>query len=153
MKLKPWMKKTGLVLLGIFVLIQFYQPARNISKQQDLSKDFVTMYNAPEAVKNILHSSCYDCHSNNTNYLWYDYIQPARMLVERHIKHGKEEINFNEWASYTRRQQSSRLERIVSQVEKGEMPLKSYTLLHTAAKLDKEEKKVLIEWINNLQVD
>lgn len=147
------MKRAGIGLLVIFILFQFYQPARNVSKQQDLSKDFVTVYNAPEAVKNILHASCYDCHSNNTHYLWYDYIQPARLFVERHIRHGKEEINFNEWADYTKRQQSSRLERMVSQVKKGEMPLKSYTLLHGSAKLDKEEKQTLIDWINSLNTD
>lgn len=148
--MKTWIKRTGIVLLIIFLLLQFFQPARNVTKQVDLSKDFITIYNAPEAVKNILHVACYDCHSNNTRYRWYNYIQPGRMLIERHIREGKEEINFSEWTAYTKRQQSSRLERMASQVEKGEMPLKSYTLLHAAAKLDKEEKKILIDWINGL---
>ena len=89
-------KKTGLFLLICFVLLQFYQPARNKSSGQDLSKDFVTVNNAPDSIQQILHTSCYDCHSNNTNYLWYDYIQPGRMLVESHISKGKKELNFNE---------------------------------------------------------
>ncbi len=149
--MKRRFKKIGIALLASFILLQFYQPARNKSNGQDLSKDFVTVYNVPDSIKNILHTSCYDCHSNNTNYLWYDYIQPGRMLVESHIRKGKKELNFSEWADYTKRKQESKLERITKQVQKGEMPLKSYTMLHTSAKLNEAEKRQLIYWLSLIQ--
>ncbi len=148
--MRRWLKKIALTLLICFVLLQFYQPARNKSNGQDFSKDFVTTYNAPDSIKKILHTSCYDCHSNNTNYLWYDYIQPARMLVESHIKRGKRELNFNEWTDYSTRKQGSKLKGIIKQVQEGEMPLKSYTMLHTSAKLNAAEREQLINWLNAL---
>lgn len=148
--MKRGIKKVSIALMVCFILLQFYQPARNKSNGQDLNKDFVTVYNASGSIKKILHTSCYDCHSNNTNYLWYDYIQPARMLVESHIKRGKKELNFNEWSEYSTRKQSSKLERIIKQVQQGKMPLKSYTLFHTSAKLNPEEKQQLINWLNRI---
>jgi len=151
--MKPWFKKIGTILLVCFILLQFYQPARNKSIGQDLSKDFVSVYNAPDSIKNILHTSCYDCHSNNTNYLWYDYIQPGRMLVESHIRKAKKELNFSEWADYTKRKQQSKLERIKKQVQQGKMPLKSYTMLHTLAKLNMKEKQQLMNWLNKINSD
>lgn len=143
-------RKIGLILLVCFVLLQFYQPARNKNSVQDLSKDFITLYNVPDSIKNILHTSCYDCHSNNTNYLWYDYIQPGRMLVESHIRKGKKELNFNEWGDYSNRKQQSKLESIGKQVQQGEMPLKSYTMLQTSAKLGASEKMLLLSWLKGL---
>lgn len=148
--MKRRLKKISLALLIGLGLLQFYQPARNKSNGQDLSKDFTTVYNAPDSIKQILHTSCYDCHSNNTNYLWYDYIQPARMLVESHIRSGKKELNFSEWADYTERKQQSKLERITKQVQQDKMPLKSYTMLHTLAKLNTDKKQQLINWLNKI---
>jgi hypothetical protein len=72
------------------------------------------------------------------------------MLVESHIKRGKRELNFNEWADYSTRKQGSKLKGIIKQVQEGEMPLKSYTMLHTSAKLNAAEREQLINWLNTL---
>lgn len=77
--------------------MQLYQPARNISFEQDITGNFTKVYKVPKNVETILRTSCYDCHSNKTNYPWYSYIQPARFFMESHIKEGKENLNFNEW--------------------------------------------------------
>ncbi len=149
--MKKWFKKIGLALLIGLVLLQFYQPSLNKNTGQDLSKDFITVNNAPDSIKKMLQTSCYDCHSNNTNYLWYDYIQPARMFVESHISNGKKELNFSQWADYSNRKQNTKIERIIKEVKQGDMPLKSYTILHTSAKLSTDEKEQLINWLNNIK--
>lgn len=148
--MKSWFKKTGLLLLVVFLLLQLYQPARNINNKQDLNKDFVSYYKAPENIKQMLVTACYDCHSNNTNYRWYDLIQPARILVENHIREAKAEINFSEWTDYSSRKQNSKLEMIIENIENGEMPLKSYTMIHQSAKLNDEQKQTLINWLNEV---
>jgi hypothetical protein len=38
------------------------------------------------------------------------------------------------------------LEEMVDEVEKGEMPLKEYVLLHPKAKLDEDEVELLRNW-------
>lgn len=132
----------------MFVAIQFYQPKQNTSSSFDFGKNFANNYNVPPSVLNSLQIACYDCHSNNTKYLWYDYIQPARMFVENHIKNGKGELNFNEFASYSNRKQQSKLDAISKEIKSGDMPLNSYTLLHSEANLKEEEKEAIITWID-----
>lgn len=89
-------KKIFAVCLICLLLLQLYQPVSNKGNGQVLSTDFARTYSVPKNVETILKNSCYDCHSNHTNYRWYDYIQPARMLVESHIKDAKQNLNFSE---------------------------------------------------------
>jgi hypothetical protein len=141
-------KKTLLVLLVVFIAIQFVQPARNTSGQV-LPTDISKTVSLPENVHTILQTACYDCHSNNTRYPWYNYVQPVAWILANHIKHGKKDLNFNEFGSYPARRQQSKLKAIADQVRDGEMPLYSYTIIHKKARLTKEEKSVIIQWAQN----
>jgi hypothetical protein len=73
------------------------------------------------------------------------------MLVEAHISNGKKELNFNEFGSYSNRKQQSKLEAIGKQIKSGDMPLKSYTLLHQDAVLNEAQRQEIIHWINSIQ--
>jgi hypothetical protein len=141
-------KKILLVLLVVFIAIQFVQPARNTSGQV-LPTDISKTVSLPENVHTILQTACYDCHSNNTRYPWYNYVQPVAWILANHIKHGKKDLNFNEFGSYPARRQQSKLKAIADQVRDGEMPLYSYTIIHKKARLTKEEKSVIIQWAQN----
>ena len=133
--------------------MQLYQPARNKSYVQVNTSEFTTVYQVPKNVETILRTSCYDCHSNNTNYPLYSYIQPARFFMESHIKEGKENLNFNEWGNYSKRKQNNKLDRITKQIKSNEMPLASYTLIHKNAILTPTQKEEVINWINTLNND
>ena len=146
--MKIIIKKILFIGLIIFLFMQLYQPPRNISFEQDITGNFTKVYNVPKNVEIILRTSCYDCHSNNTNYPWYSYIQPARFFMESHIATGKENLNFNEWGNYSSRKQNNKLERIAKQIESNEMPLSSYTLIHKKAILTASQKKEVLDWIN-----
>lgn len=149
--MKRIIKKILFIGLIIFLLMQLYQPARNISFEQDITGNFTKVYNVPKNVEIILRTSCYDCHSNNTYYPWYSYIQPARFFMERHIKEGKEELNFNEFGNYSKRRQNSKLKAISKEIESNEMPLSSYTLIHKNAILTASQKKEVLDWINKIE--
>ncbi len=149
--MKKIIKKILFIGLIIFLLIQLYQPARNISFEQDITGNFTKVYNVPKNVEIILRTSCYDCHSNNTYYPWYSYIQPVRFFMESHIKEGKENLNFNEWGNYSDRKQNNKLDRIAKQIESNEMPLSSYTLIHKNAILTASQKKEVLDWINKIE--
>jgi len=140
-----WIKKILLVLLIVFFAIQFIQPARNKSVQV-LPTDISKTIPVPENVKMILQTACYDCHSNNTNYPWYTYVQPVGWILNNHIINGKKELNFSEFGSYATRRQQSKLKSIADQARDNEMPLHSYTLMHKSARLSKEEKSIIINW-------
>ena len=149
--MKKIIKKILFIGLIIFLLMQLYQPARNISFEQNITADFTKVYNVPKNVEVIFRTSCYDCHSNNTYYPWYSYIQPTRFFMESHINEGKENLNFNEWGNYSGRKQKNKLDRIAKQIKSNEMPLASYTLIHKNATLSATQKKEVLDWINKIE--
>ena len=128
-----------LILLIVFVGIQFIPTKRNQSTDVPIT-DFMTVNTVPQNVSNALKTSCYDCHSNNTSYPWYNKVQPVAWILENHIEEGKAELNFSEWENYSERRKKSKLKSIVSQIEDGKMPLSSYTLLHGDAKLSFKQR-------------
>ena len=142
MKLK---KKIGFVLLIGFIAIQFIQPAHN-KTDKVLPTDITNTVVVTNQVLNILQNSCYDCHSNNTRYPWYSFIQPGAWLMASHIRRGKVMLNFNQFGDLSNRKQQSKLQGIVNQIKDNEMPLSSFTLLHRNAILTAEQKAILINW-------
>lgn len=138
-------RKIILVLIAVLIIIQFFQPAKN-NTVGPFANDISTKFPVPAEIKQILDKSCNDCHSNNTRYPWYSKIQPVGWWLANHVNEGKGELNFNEFASYPAKKQDHKLEELVETVNEGEMPLSSYTLIHTEAKLSPQEKQSLINW-------
>ena len=145
--MKKIIKSIALLLFAALIVIQFFRLEKNLSaidgpEANDISK----VYPVPQEVASILESSCYDCHSNNTHYPWYANFQPVAWWLADHIKEGKKEINFSEFASYRIGRQYKKLEEIKKEVEEGEMPLQSYTIIHGDAKLSAAQKEILLQW-------
>jgi len=141
-----------LILLIVFVGIQFVPTKRNQSESVP-NTDFMVVNIVPQSIYNSLQTSCYDCHSNNTSYPWYNKVQPVAWILENHIEEGKAELNFSEWDSYSDRRKRSKLKSIISQIEDDKMPLTSYTLIHRDAVLSKKQKTEIIDWITKIQIE
>lgn len=139
---KKWLL-IGIVLL--LVVMQAFQPSLNRGSASGPA-DITKVVSVPADVSGILKQSCYDCHSNHTTYPWYDRIAPVSWWVADHIKEGKLELNFTEFASYSAKKQAKKLEEIAETVQEGEMPLKSYLIMHGDAKLTEAQKKTLVDW-------
>lgn len=138
------------IALVALIVIQFFPITLNEGDTVPQS-DFMIVNQVPANIKNRLQVSCYDCHSNNTDYPWYSKIQPAAWYLEDHIQEGKDELNFNEWATYSDRRKNSKLQSIINQIEEDKMPLNSYTLIHGDAILSDEDKWVIIDYMTNLK--
>lgn len=138
-------KRIALFLLVILIGMQFIRPKKN-NAAGPFPNNIATAFPLPDSVSNILKKSCYDCHSNNTKYPWYSIFQPVSGWLNHHIEEGKDEVNFDEFATYKIGRQYRKLLEIKEQLEKDEMPLSSYTLIHKNAKLNEGEKKLLINW-------
>ncbi len=144
--MKKNFKRLFLVLLAAFIVIQFFRPAKNISAGIS-ANDITSKYAVPQDVQTILKTSCYDCHSNNTVYPWYSNIQPVAWWLDDHVKEGKRELNFSEFATYRIGRQYRKLEEINEEVKENKMPLESYTLVHGDAKLSEQQKLTLANWV------
>ena len=138
--------KTIFIIAGtILILIQFFQHSYNTSEENSAG-DISVVVPVPDNVLSLMKSACYDCHSNNTIYPWYSYIQPVGWLLSNHVKEGKEELNLSEFADYFARKKHSRLKQIAETIREDEMPLTSYRYLHKDANLTPDQKELLINW-------
>lgn len=138
-------KFAGLSLVGILILAQFFQPEKNLSEgsgQDDLTRTL----EVPEEVASLLKNSCYDCHSNNTRYPWYNRISPVSWYLNKHVEAGKEALNFSEFGQLKTRSKIGDLSTICEVVEAGSMPLVSFTIIHRDANLDEEDKSLICDW-------
>ena len=148
--LKKILRRSFQILLLVFVIIQFIRPAKN--KSVGISNtDITKLYPVPDDVQSILKTSCYDCHSNNTVYPWYNNIQPVTWWLNNHIQEGKRDLNFSEFAAYRIRRQYVKLEQINALVKKDEMPLDSYLWIHKDAKLNDLQKMAIANWTTSLR--
>lgn len=143
-------KKILLTILIALVFIQFIRPSYNKSNQV-LPTDISKMTYIPESVHTLLKNTCYDCHSNNTEYPWYVNIQPTGWLMAKHIKQGKEVLNFSEFGSYSARKQLSKLTGITNSIKDDIMPIRSYKWMHKNARLTEAEKTLINTWVQTLK--
>lgn len=144
------MKKVLIVLLVVFIIIQFF-PIDKTNPAMNDGMDFLKIKNTPEPIAKLIRNSCYDCHSNETKYPFYSNIQPVAWLLKNHIDEGRKELNFSTFATYEPKRQAHKLEEAAEYVEQKNMPLESYTLGHSDAKLSDEQRKQLVNYFRMVQ--
>lgn len=136
------------IILGIIVLfvgIQFFGKSPG-NPEFDKQTDLIEQLNPNQEIQGILKNACYDCHSNETKYPWYAKVAPIKWSINKHIRHGREELNFSIWGTYELGRKDHKLEEVVEVLEEGEMPLTSYISMHSEAQLSKEQVNALISW-------
>lgn len=125
----------GGVLLAVFLALQLV-PYGWTKSNPPVTRD--APWPSPEA-EAIARTSCYDCHSNETDWPVYSYVAPMSWLVRRDVDNGRAELNFSEWD-----RGGGEVDEAADVVEDGEMPLANYTRIHRDARLTDEEAATLI---------
>jgi hypothetical protein len=130
----------GFLILG-FVVLQFVGPrVTNPPVVADLI--------APDDVKAVLKTSCYNCHSNETHLWWYDKIAPASWLVARDVKRGRMHMNFSTFGQLSPAQQKGYLYESVNMMQLGFMPPANYLFVHPEAKVTPEQLDTLKKYLH-----
>jgi len=148
--MKKYFKIKYLIIL--LIVIQFYRPTKNISTEISKNNIFKTEI-VPQKIQEMLKTSCFDCHSNNTKYPWYNNIAPASWVLANHVDDGKEELNFDAWSTYSQKRKNRKLKEIKKELEGKDMPLDSYLWIHKKAELSKNQIKEIIVWARKLYPD
>jgi len=141
--MKKVIKYVLILLLVALVIIQFIRPDKNNGGYESVMT-FEKETKPSMEVAGILMENCYDCHSNQTRYPWYAEIAPFSYWLEEHIADGRKHFNVSAWESYSIKKKDHKLEELIEMVEKGEMPLDSYTWLH--GNLEENETRILLQW-------
>ena len=138
-------KIIGFLVVAVFVAIQFIRSPKNADSQPPLH-GIAQAFDVPDSVQTILRRSCYDCHSNNTVYPWYAYVEPIGWWLNSHIQNGKRHVDYDEYGTYLPVRQFVRFRNIIEQIQNDEMPLPSYLLIHRYARMTPAEKSLIIRW-------
>ena len=139
------MKKWKLLLpaaLGIFAVLQFFNPART---NPPVKNDFIAAATPPAGIAASLRAACYDCHSHETVWPWYSHVAPVSWLVVSDTMEGREHLNFSDWPAEPDRA-AKKMDRINEVLDYREMPPKKYTLIHAAARLTESQRKAMMDW-------
>lgn len=131
--------RLGLALLAVFLLLQLKQPERS-------NPPVESKVEPPPEIATLLERSCFDCHSHETDWPWYAYVAPVSWWVVDHVNHGRGDLNFSQWPVLDFEAQEHLFRDIDEQIANGEMPLKSYLILHRRARLSEEDRAALRRW-------
>lgn len=115
----------------------------------DERNDFFYKLKVSDDTQQLIKSACYDCHSDETVYPKYAYTQPIGWLIKDHVDEGRKHLNFSEWNTYEKKKKDHKMEECVEMLEKGEMPLKGYVLLHPVANLSDDQKNSLMAFFKS----
>ncbi|QDP84435.1 cytochrome C [Chryseobacterium sp. SNU WT5] len=146
------MKKLLIIIIVAFILIQFFPIDKN-NPVATPQLDFLKIKNTPQSTAAIIRNSCYDCHSNESIYPWYSNVQPFGWFLENHINEGRKELNFSTFATYDKKRQAHKLDEAVEMIEKGKMPMDSYVIAHSEAKLTEAQKDEVIRYFKMVAQD
>jgi len=146
------MKKIGRVslyiLLGSFLFIKFMRVEKNVSDEVSPHDFLEGNQYMPEMLQSAIRTSCYDCHSDNTNYPWYAHIAPFSWIIDKHIRNGKDELSFSRFDTLSSMKKIAILDEICEAVSDSTMPPQNYLMLHRDAALDFDDISALCDWID-----
>ncbi|MDY8137330.1 heme-binding domain-containing protein [Aquimarina sp. 2201CG5-10] len=142
--------KVFIVILILGILIQFYRPHKNVQKEVS-ANDFLVYEKAPNNVKQLFINACYDCHSNQTNYEWFDNIAPISWYIDNNIKEGVFVLNFSEWANYETIDKEIIFSAIPFNINTDRMPTPQYKILHPKAELSNNNKRNMLLWLEQVK--
>ena len=134
---EKWWLKALIVVAVLGVAIQFVPYS-----VEDRSARDEPAWDSPNTRK-LFMRACADCHSNETNVLWFEHVAPVKWYVANHVEEGRSALNVSEWHTAAGRD----MDELTKVIEEGEMPLDSYTYLglHPDAKLSAAERQQLVD--------
>ena len=143
--MKTTLKIIAVILILTFVGIQFIRPERS-NPRTNSAEVLSASASVPDEISKIIERSCNDCHSNETRWPWYSQIAPFSWSVAEHVDHGREELNFSAWGTYSVSKKERKLEEICDEVEHGGMPHYQYLWIHSEAALTESQVASICDW-------
>ncbi len=124
-------------LIGLFALVLLIQLVPYGRQHANPPVIQEPQWDSPKT-RELVQKACFDCHSNETVWLWYSNVAPVSWLVQRDVDEGREKLNFSDWG------RAREKDEIIEVIQEGEMPMPIYLIMHTEARLTSTEKEALI---------
>jgi hypothetical protein len=146
------MKNILFILLGLFILAQIFRPSR-IAEPVDPANDLIAVTRPDAEVEHIIRTSCYDCHSGQPHYPWYNAITPVNWWLNDHIVDGRKHFDASTWGSVLGYDRDHQAKESMEMMEKKEMPIPEYFYLgrHADAKMTEAQYDKLYAYFKSLR--
>jgi mono/diheme cytochrome c family protein len=127
-------KRIALGILALLVVIQFVPYGRSHANPPVKRS---VRWDSPRTAA-LFSQACQDCHSNLTDWRWYDSIAPGSWLVQHDVDDGRRRMNVSEW-----NQPQPSLQEVERVILGGKMPPIQYKLVHAAGRLSQAQRREL----------
>lgn len=128
-----------------FAAIQLVPYGRNHAAPPD---GRVAVFDSPRT-EELARRACFDCHSNRTKWPWYSSIAPISWRVQEHVDEGRAALNFTALDTLSEKGTKA-AGKAGEETSEGEMPVKSYLLMHPEARLTAAEKQELARGLDRM---
>jgi mono/diheme cytochrome c family protein len=122
----------------LFAALQLVPYGRNHAAPPDGK---VAAFDSPRT-EELARRACFDCHSNRTKWPWYASIAPISWRMQSHVDEGRAALNFSALDTLSEKGVKA-AGKAGEETSEGEMPLKSYLLMHPEARLTAAEMQDL----------
>jgi hypothetical protein len=92
----------------------------------------------------LAHRSCFDCHSNATEWPWYSKAAPMSWVITWDVVKARQSLNLSQWNRVSAPARAEAAAHAATAISSGEMPPGYYTLMHPQAALTASEQQDLI---------
>ncbi|MCB0790823.1 MAG: heme-binding domain-containing protein [Flavobacteriales bacterium] len=144
------MKRWLLILIVLLGVAQFIRPDTSVPAY-DPAQDLLAMTKPSTQVEQLVRAACYDCHSYESEYPWYDRITPVNWWVHHHVEEARHHGNLSIWGTLAQKRKDHFLKDAPDEIGEGDMPLPTYTWMHPKARLTDAQRKVLIDFFSGLR--
>ena len=129
-----------LALIAVAVVVEQVGTARHAGIEA--RNQGLPLLSNPETTR-VLVRACANCHSNHTDWPWYSHVAPVSWWIARHVREGRDRLDFSEWETYSQPQRRDKLVSICGLISTGRMPPPLYSSMHPEANLTEAEKRAV----------
>jgi len=127
----------AIVVAAVFAAAQLIRPDR-ANPPTDAGRTIQAHPGTASGLVVVLDRACRDCHTNGTVWPWYSQVAPLSWLMAYAARHGRQAVNFSEWAAYPPDRQRALLVLSCQDATAGKMP-GAYTVLRPDTRLSAQD--------------
>lgn len=134
-----------------------HEGIRHDDGQKRVSKEDAHLLTAINAeylatIKPIFKRACFDCHSTQTQYPWYYTILGIKQWMDGDIREALRHLDMtHDFPFQGHGSPHKDFEAIRKTIQKNSMPPFRYKMMHWDAGITKQEKEVILKWIDENQ--
>jgi len=140
---------TAIPILLLLLAMQLRRPDFNLSAVNETAT-FDTIHSPTPQIENMLHRSCYDCHSTQVAIPWYGHVWPASELLQNDVRKGRARLDFSNWDHLSPEMSKIRLIKACRSMRASEMPLWYYRPMHPGSAPKAGDVEAFCVWVNAL---